>query len=342
MGQASPGSTTLLDAGGVGTLIRRPLVLRPDHALSMAAQLSAQIKYLIISGKLQGGDRLPPVRTLAGFLRVNRNTVARVYRQLIQEGYLTAAAGRGTFVAKALSPSQAEEIHRLIDRLLTAAEEMGLTASDLQVLLSASAEVREEAHAQRPRLGLVECNPSDLAYFTRELERAVSVPIVPILLSDLALGMIPEVDIVVTTFFHLEEVRRILPGREVIGLVALPDFSTLFRLSSLSGRSVALVCATWEGVRSKERSIRAVGIRGIRLIPATLEDKDGLRKALSRCDVVLASPKVLERIVELLPAGIEVIPFASVLSDGAIAFLRKRIQSWREAGAQRQGEVSRR
>lgn len=331
MGRSSTEKTSVQLVRRVPTLEGRAFTVRRGGALSIAGQLASQIKYLLISGKLRGGDRLPPVRALAGFLRVNRNTVARVYRQLMREGYLKATVGRGTFVAKALSPAQAEEIHRLIDRLLAAAEGMGLSTTDLQALVSARVGAHEERRAQRPRLGFVECNPSDLAYFVRELEGAVSVPILPILLSDLSRGIVPQVDLVVTTFFHVEEVRRLLPGQEVIGLVALPDFSTLFRVAQLSGRTVALVCATREGVRSKERSIRAVGIRGIRLIPATLEDEEGLRDALGRSDAVLGSPKVLERIAHLLPAGIEVIPFASVLSDGAIALLRERIRSWQEA-----------
>jgi len=337
VGEVAPGKVGARAVRGVETFGEGPVVVRRNDVLPIAEQLASQIKYLILSGKLRSGDRLPPVRALAGFLRVNRNTVARVYRELKREGYLATSVGRGTFVTRALSPSQAEEVHRLIDRLLAVAEGMGLSASDVQALVSARAGAEKGPRAQRPRLGFVECNPSDLAYFARELEGAVSVPILPVLLSDLSRGMASAVDLWVTTFFHVEEVRRILPNQEVIGLVALPDFSTLFRVAQLSGRTVALVCATQEGVRSKERSIRAVGIRGIRLIPATLEDVEGLREALRRSDAVLASPKVLERIAPLLPAGIEAIPFASVLSDGAIALLRERIRLWQEAFPERDG-----
>ena len=41
-------------------------------------QLEEQIKHLILTGNFEVGDRLPSIRALAGFLRVNRNTVARV------------------------------------------------------------------------------------------------------------------------------------------------------------------------------------------------------------------------------------------------------------------------
>ncbi|MGH7751231.1 MAG: GntR family transcriptional regulator, partial [Gemmatimonadales bacterium] len=63
-------------------------------------QLRAQLRYRILTGELQRGDRLPPVRRLAAFLRVNRNTVAQVYRRLEAEGFVVTAGRRGTFVRR--------------------------------------------------------------------------------------------------------------------------------------------------------------------------------------------------------------------------------------------------
>jgi hypothetical protein len=50
---------------------------------------------------------------------------------------------------------------------------------------------------------------------------------------------------------------------------------------------------------------------------------------LTGADVVLASPKVLERIAEDVPSRARVIPFGSVLGDGAVALLAERIRAWR-------------
>ena len=60
-------------------------------------QLKEQIKHLILTGSFEAGDRLPSIRALAGFLRVNRNTVARVISDLEREGSgdLDAALIRG-------------------------------------------------------------------------------------------------------------------------------------------------------------------------------------------------------------------------------------------------------
>lgn len=88
-------------------------------ATSLTAQLKAQVRYLALSGRLGAGSRLPPVRTLAGFLRVNRNTVARVYSELEAEGVLQATPGRGTYVVWGPpSPNAARTLAAQIDRLL--------------------------------------------------------------------------------------------------------------------------------------------------------------------------------------------------------------------------------
>lgn len=43
--------------------------------------------------------QLPTVRQLAGFLRINPNTVARALTDLERDGYVEGQQGRGTLVA---------------------------------------------------------------------------------------------------------------------------------------------------------------------------------------------------------------------------------------------------
>ena len=68
-------------------------------AVPVHVQLMTQIRHLISTGALKPGMQLPTVRQLAGFLRINRNTVARALADLYQDGYLESHQGRGTFVA---------------------------------------------------------------------------------------------------------------------------------------------------------------------------------------------------------------------------------------------------
>ncbi|MDQ7819258.1 MAG: GntR family transcriptional regulator [Armatimonadota bacterium] len=294
--------------------------------LPIAAQLAEQLVAQIRSGRLQAGQRLPPVRALAGFLRVNRNTVAKVYAALERAGYLLTTPGRGTFVTTGAVPDAAS-LAPLVDRLLDEAAARGVDEAALHTLVAERAALRRRP--LRPRVAFVECNPTDLAYFGRQLAERLRRPLALLLLADLP-GAAGSVDLVATTMFHAEEVRRLLPRHEVVGLLAMPEISALEAVASLPQRStVALVCATEEGVRSKERSIRAVGIRSLRLRTATLQHPDRLDRALRGADVVVASPKVLERLAGRLPPRARVIPFGSVLGDGALALLEERIRAWR-------------
>jgi GntR family transcriptional regulator len=61
-------------------------------------QIVEQIKTLIIIGKLQPGERLPPIRRLAVDLGVNFNTVAHAYKKLNAEGVISTRRGLGSFV----------------------------------------------------------------------------------------------------------------------------------------------------------------------------------------------------------------------------------------------------
>ncbi|MBM3451093.1 MAG: GntR family transcriptional regulator [Armatimonadetes bacterium] len=309
----------------VGTLTA---ALSPD--VPIGEQLKAQIRVQILNGRLRPQDRLPPVRTLAGYLRVNRNTVARVYRELEAEGLLDTAAGRGTFVARRdeRDPAVLRPLLTLADHLLAAGRAAGLSVEDLRGLLSAHVAAAPTA---TPEVVFVECNEADIAYFHRAIEAAVGVPVRAVLLNG-ARRAARTADILCTTFFHVEAVQAMFPKREVIGLVAVPDFATLQRVAEQPrDRILAIVCATEEGARGKELSIRSIGVRGVRLRTAHLADLSAVRAALSGADAVVASPRVLDRIPGAWLADVERIAFGATLVDGAVALLRQRIDAWRWA-----------
>ena len=62
-------------------------------------QIVDQVKYLIATGGLQPGERLPSIRQLAVDLGVNFNTVAHAYKELGREGVISTQLGLGSFVS---------------------------------------------------------------------------------------------------------------------------------------------------------------------------------------------------------------------------------------------------
>jgi len=115
---------------------------RIDRAspLPVYVQLAEQIRLLIHRGALAPGDPLPTVRELAVALGVNANTVARVYRDLQQEGQLRLERGLGTFVepqrrASTLADRDYQRIVRRTRELIVLCRDSGITAREFAQLV---------------------------------------------------------------------------------------------------------------------------------------------------------------------------------------------------------------
>ena len=72
-----------------------------NHGISgrTASEIADSLRALVERGMLRPGDPLPPVRTLAESLGVNRNTTVAAYRQLTQAGVIVTRGRGGTHVA---------------------------------------------------------------------------------------------------------------------------------------------------------------------------------------------------------------------------------------------------
>ncbi|WP_341999500.1 aminotransferase class I/II-fold pyridoxal phosphate-dependent enzyme [Microbacterium sp. LWH7-1.2] len=69
-----------------------------------ASEIADSLRARVERGELHPGDTLPPVRSLADELGVNRNTVVAAYRQLTQAGVIVTRGRGGTRVADLSSP----------------------------------------------------------------------------------------------------------------------------------------------------------------------------------------------------------------------------------------------
>lgn len=71
-------------------------------------QIKRYIEMKIISGSLMGGERMPSVREYANILKVNPNTIQRVYTELENDNLIKTQRGIGKFVT-----NDNEIIHKL-------------------------------------------------------------------------------------------------------------------------------------------------------------------------------------------------------------------------------------
>jgi GntR family transcriptional regulator len=111
-------------------------------ATPIYAQVERGLRAAIAAGRLKPGDQLPTVRELAVELRVNANTVARVYSELERAGVFETRRGVGTFVragrAEARPPSEhAKRLRAFATRVLSEGDAHGFTADEVIAALRA-------------------------------------------------------------------------------------------------------------------------------------------------------------------------------------------------------------
>ena len=85
--------------------------------LPIWVQLRNRIAYLIRTGRLEGGEQLPSIRSLAADAKINYNTVTKAYRDLELEKLIVSVRGRGMYVQKNLA-AQGEQETLAIDAVL--------------------------------------------------------------------------------------------------------------------------------------------------------------------------------------------------------------------------------
>jgi GntR family transcriptional regulator len=120
----------------------RILAIDSRDATPIYAQIEHGLRAAIATGRLRPGDQLPTVRELAVELRVNANTVARVYAELERAGVLETRRGVGSFVAAAghevaQSPRErSRKLQAFATRVLADADRHGFAVDDVLAALT--------------------------------------------------------------------------------------------------------------------------------------------------------------------------------------------------------------
>lgn len=114
------------------------LTVNPSDPVPPYEQIRRQLRDLIGAGALADGERIPPVRQLAGDLGLATGTVARAYKDLEQEGLLVTRRGAGTRVRRPPGTREAVLREQAV-AFVRRARELGFT--DAEIL----AAVRDQA-----------------------------------------------------------------------------------------------------------------------------------------------------------------------------------------------------
>ena len=109
-------------------------------------QIKNGIKGKISLGVLKANEPLPSIRDLAAELVVNPNTVARAYRDLESEGFITTRKGKASFVTENSSSLIKQERQRFIDEVfekaISEARKFGLGEEEIRDIVEARLKAR--------------------------------------------------------------------------------------------------------------------------------------------------------------------------------------------------------
>lgn len=134
---------------------------------------------------------------------------------------------------------------------------------------------------------------------------------------------------VVTTFFHIQEVRRLLAKakKQVVGLGLKPHLEKLIQISGIpQGTPTAMICVSECSALNMKRSLESAGIQGLDASACGIDDPLKLAETLSGRTVVIASDLAADRVRPLLEPGQELIVLDYLaLDEGGISLLRSMV-----------------
>ncbi len=321
------------------------VALERKSGIPLYVQVARMVSRLIDDGTWEPGLKLPPERHMSRILGVSRNTASACYRYLQERGLVTSCQGRGTYVAGRPQPatlpageSGAEALVGAIDLLLELGAEHGLDPGAVSELVAGRASI----HCVRePRLtvALVECNHEQLDFFAQNLSLGPGVVVQPVLLGEpvVAAALLEGcrgADLVVTTFFHLEQVEAALGDRfEVLGISLDPDIETMVRIAQLpAGVTCGLVCLSAEFAQKVLNSLEQAGLGGLQVEIQTASSDRELAEFLSSVEAVIVSPGRRLEVTRLAPEQMPVLQFIYYPDNGSVRLLAARLAEIVEGG----------
>lgn len=117
-------------------------------------QVKDGLRRLMVTGVIQEGEKLPSVRTMAGTLAINPNTIQRAYNELEGEGYIYSVPGKGSFATgdPGADASRRKELWEKVRELLAELRYLGVSQEEMTSLFEEATsggpvrrEVKEES-----------------------------------------------------------------------------------------------------------------------------------------------------------------------------------------------------
>lgn len=94
--------------------------------MPLYVQITKRLRWDILAGEYNEGDRLPSAGELGAIYGVNKNTILRALRALRSEGVIDFGRGRGPVVTNSAGPVDLADISRQLRHLIILADAAGI------------------------------------------------------------------------------------------------------------------------------------------------------------------------------------------------------------------------
>ena len=95
-----------------------------DDRTPIYRQIILQFNRAFVRGDIKPGDRIPSIRELSALLRVNTNTIQRVYQEMERDGIISSKRGTGYYFTedtkmtdKMRKELTSESVQRFVDEM---------------------------------------------------------------------------------------------------------------------------------------------------------------------------------------------------------------------------------
>lgn len=304
--------------------------LDKEVKLDFYEQLKGQLLSAIYCGKIQEGDRLPSIRELSDSLGVNYKTIRRIYHQLSEEGYIELVQGSGAFLRKRSGSDHYDQmrrraIFRLLGEVSEKARSLGVQPERFARLF-----MSYSTGTNLPRLRLAVVDHEEEAFiFSRELGMRLGAEVLPVPLENPSpeeRGSMEDADYLLTTSWHLDEVRAMAQGlnKEVVEIKPSHQIYTEV-LEAARHRNIAIVI-------KDERTMHASWDVFMNLYhPSTtkkfwiapIDREDLIAKIVEEADLIFVSPMCWDEIRRRTPANKELKTYENFISEETISYLKE-------------------
>ena len=293
--------------------------------ISLNEQIKGQIKYSIVYGQINSGDPLPSVRELADELEVAPMTIARVYKELSEEGFLDSRPRLGTFAADidnidgfGNTNSSRQNLSQILDDTFQQALALGYRMDEIRdTFLALLLGYTDDSCTSIVLVGNFYRTTQTYANEIQAILSDLNVKVVPVVLDDLKSNFSEYIELfrcakfTITVPTRLNEVRALLePDYSRVASIAFrisPE--TIRKLSEISPDTRLGIVTTYpEFLNTMLEAVHSYGLLKVVPICAVKDQTEQIKEMCKHIDLLLYASGSRE-FVQQLSGNIPTIEF---------------------------------